>query len=159
MKLVLVHGNSPGKIFPLEDGSNLIGRWDPESGAFPEVDLEEEDAEAKISRKHAVIEIAGSKACVRDADSRNGTYLNGSHKLEPGVVHELKHGDEIIVGKVVLRFEVPKGKVSSIMGVMTLLQSKFSSVQVEIVATDGEISERDYEDKIMEAFRQLGIEV
>ena len=61
--------------------------------------------------------------------------------------------------KVRIRFEVPKGKVSSIMGVMNLLQSKFDSLEVEIVATDGEMSERDYEDKIMEAFRQLGIEV
>ena len=60
--------------------------------------------------------------------------------------------------RVELRFKVPKGKVSSIMGVMNLLQSKFDSIQIEIVATDGEISERDYDDKIMEAFRQLGIE-
>ena len=61
--------------------------------------------------------------------------------------------------KVRIRFEVPKGKVSSIMGVMNMLQSKFDSLEVEIVTTNGEISERDYEDKIMEAFRQLGIEV
>ena len=59
--------------------------------------------------------------------------------------------------KVRIRFEVPKGKVSSMMGVMNLLQSKFDSLEVEIVATDGEMSERDYEDKIMETFRQLGI--
>ena len=105
MKLVLLHGSSPGKTFPLEDGSNLIGRWDPETGAFPEVDLEEEDKDSKISRKHAVIELAAGSATIEDADSRNGTYLNGSHKLEPGVRHQLKHGDEVIVGKVVLRFE------------------------------------------------------
>jgi len=60
--------------------------------------------------------------------------------------------------KVQLRFQIPKGKVAGIMGVMNLLQSKFDSLEVEIVATDGEISEQDFEDKIMEAFRQLGIE-
>lgn len=105
MRLVILHGGSAGKIFELEEGSNLIGRWDPETGAFPEVDLEEEDVEAKISRKHAIIEVSGGKAVVGDAGSRNGTYLNGSYKLEPGMTHELKAGDEIIVGKVVLRFE------------------------------------------------------
>lgn len=66
-----------------------------------------------------------------------------------------------IVGKnsVRLRFQVPKGKVAQIMGVMNLLQTKFSHLEIEIVATEGEISEQDYEDKIKEAFRQLGIEV
>lgn len=56
-----------------------------------------------------------------------------------------------------LRFKVPKGKVLNIMGIMNLLQSKFENLQIEIVATDGSISDQDYEDKIMEAFRQLGI--
>jgi hypothetical protein len=66
-----------------------------------------------------------------------------------------------IVGKskVHLRFQVPKGKVAQIMGVMNLLQSKFGCLDIEIVATDGQISEQDYEDKIKESFRQLGIEV
>jgi hypothetical protein len=61
--------------------------------------------------------------------------------------------------KVYLRFQVPKGKVAQIMGVMNLLQSKFGYLEIEIVATDGEISEQDYEDKIKESFRQLGIDV
>jgi hypothetical protein len=60
---------------------------------------------------------------------------------------------------VQLRFQIPKGRVAGIMGVMNLLQSKFDSLEVEIVATDGEISEQDFEDKIKESFRQLGIEV
>ena len=54
---------------------------------------------------------------------------------------------------------MPKGKVSSIMGVMNLLQSKFDSLKIDLVASEGQISDQDYEDKIKEAFRQLGIEV
>lgn len=61
--------------------------------------------------------------------------------------------------KVQLRFQVPKGKVSQIMGVMNLLQSKFDSLEIELFADDGEISEQDYEDKIKESFRQLQIDV
>jgi hypothetical protein len=61
--------------------------------------------------------------------------------------------------KVCLRFQVPKGKVAQIMGVMNLLQNKFGCLEIEIIATDGQISEQDYEDKIKESFRQLGIEV
>lgn len=61
--------------------------------------------------------------------------------------------------KIELRFRIPKGKVASIMGVMNLLQSKFETLEMEIKARDGTISEQDYEDKIKETFRQLGIEV
>jgi hypothetical protein len=61
--------------------------------------------------------------------------------------------------KVQMKFNVPKGKVSSIMGVMNLLQSKFDNLEIEITATDGSISDQDYEDKIKETFRQMGIEV
>ena len=59
---------------------------------------------------------------------------------------------------VQLSFQIPNGKVSSIMGMMDLLQSKFGILRIEISATDGEISEQDYEDKIEETLRQLGIE-
>ena len=58
-----------------------------------------------------------------------------------------------------VKFQVPKGKVSSVMGVMNLLQSKFDNLEIELIADGGEISEQDYEDKIKEAFRQLGIEI
>lgn len=58
-----------------------------------------------------------------------------------------------------LRFTVPKGKVASLMGVMNLLQHKFNRLEVVLAAEEGEISEQDYEDKIREAFRQMGIEV
>ena len=68
--------------------------------------------------------------------------------------HQIKTKDMIQ-----LKFRVPKGKVSGIMGVMNLLQNKYETLEIEIIAKDGEISEQDYEDKIEEAFRQLGIEL
>ncbi len=58
-----------------------------------------------------------------------------------------------------LRFTIPRGKVANIMGVMNFLQSRFNTLEVELHAKDGSISEQDYEDKIKETFRQLGIEV
>lgn len=61
--------------------------------------------------------------------------------------------------KIQLKFKVPKGKIANIMGVMNLLQSKFESLEIELIANEGTISEQDYEDKIREAFRQLGIEL
>ena len=42
---------------------------------------------------------------------------------------------------------------------MNLLQSKFDNMEIELIATDGAISDQDYEDKIKKTFRQLGIEL
>ncbi|MBN1351905.1 AAA family ATPase, partial [candidate division KSB1 bacterium] len=60
---------------------------------------------------------------------------------------------------VKLKIPVPKGKVSNLMGMMNLLNMKFKNLTVEIEATDGSISEQDYEDKIMETLRQMGMEI
>lgn len=58
-----------------------------------------------------------------------------------------------------LGFDVPQGKVSGLMGVLHLLQHRFKRLGLVVSADRGEISEQEYEDKIEEAFRQMGIEV
>jgi hypothetical protein len=105
-KLQVVRGGRKGQEFPLEDGNNLVGRWDPETGAFPEVDLDQDDPEAKISRKHALIRFEGGKITVEDIGSLNGTYVNRQPRLMPGNPVELKSGDEIIIGKTFLKLIV-----------------------------------------------------
>ena len=79
-----MRGGRKGQEFPLEDGNNLVGRWDPETGSFPEVDLDADDPEAKISRKHALIRIEGGKITVEDIGSLNGTYVNRQPRLIAG---------------------------------------------------------------------------
>lgn len=106
VRLVVIRGDSKGRVFELEEGSNLIGRWDPDSGAFPEVDLEAEDIEAKISRKHAIIERAGTTITLEDIGSLNGTFINRVDRLDPGKKVQLQNGDEIIIGKTFLRLEI-----------------------------------------------------
>jgi len=105
-KLTIVRGGRQGHEFPLEPGNNLVGRWDPETGAFPEVDMEADDPEAKISRKHALIRIENGKITVEDIGSLNGTYVNRQPRLAPGNPVELKTGDEIIIGKTFLKLTV-----------------------------------------------------
>ena len=105
-KLQVVRGGRKGQEFPLEDGNNLVGRWDPETGAFPEVDLDQDDPEAKISRKHALIRFEGGKITVEDIGSLNGTYVNRQPRLMPGTPVDLKTGDEIIIGKTFLKLIV-----------------------------------------------------
>jgi pSer/pThr/pTyr-binding forkhead associated (FHA) protein len=105
-RLSVVRGGRKGQEFPLEDGNNLIGRWDPETGSFPEVDLDLDDPEAKVSRKHALIRIDGGKITVEDIGSLNGTYVNRQPRLSPGSPVDLKTGDEIIIGKTFLKLVI-----------------------------------------------------
>jgi FHA domain-containing protein len=105
-KLAVVRGGRKGQEFPLEDGNNLVGRWDPETGSFPEVDLDADDPEAKISRKHALIRIDGGKITIEDIGSLNGTYVNRQPRLSPGSPAEIKSGDEVIIGKTFLKLVV-----------------------------------------------------
>jgi hypothetical protein len=79
-----------------------------------------------------------------------------------GSVTSLDGGDDRVINirdQVNLAFDIPRGKVSQIMGVMNLLQQKFESLHVEIRARDGSITEDDYVNKIKEALRQLGIRI
>ncbi len=105
-KFEVVRGGRKGHEFPIEDGNSYIGRWDPETGSFPEVDLEQDDPEAKISRKHALVRIENGKITVEDIGSLNGTYVNRQPRLQPGTPVEIKSGDEIIIGKTFLKLVV-----------------------------------------------------
>ncbi len=108
-KLAITRGTireRQGHEFELETGNNLIGRWDPDTGSFPEVDLDADDPEAKISRKHALIRIDGGKITIEDIGSLNGTYVNRQPRLQPGTPAELKDGDEVIIGKTFLKLTV-----------------------------------------------------
>ncbi len=104
-KLTLIRGGSVGKEFPLQSGDNLVGRWDPDSGAFPEVDLEMDDPEARISRKHALIRV-GEQVSIEDIGSLNGTYVNRGRRLELGSPVVLSNGDEIIIGKTFFKLSL-----------------------------------------------------
>jgi hypothetical protein len=42
---------------------------------------------------------------------------------------------------------------------LTFLQLRFGKLDVNLTAKDGSISEQEYEDKVKEAFQQLGIDV
>lgn len=105
-KLIIMRGGTQGKEFPVEGEVTAIGRWDPDGGAFPEIDLTNDDIEAKISRKHARILYREGKYLLEDMGSLNGTYINRGARLIPGEPQEIRHGDELIMGKTFFRFEV-----------------------------------------------------
>ena len=107
-KLVIERGRSVGKQFTLSAEESQIGRWDADGGVFPDVDLDSDDPEAKVSRRHARITRVEGKYFVEDLGSTNGTFVNRGKRLSPGTRQPLNDGDEIIVGKTFLRFRVVK---------------------------------------------------
>lgn len=107
-KLVIERGKSAGKQFLLSGAESQIGRWDADGGIFPDVDLDTDDPEAKVSRRHARISFRDGQYFLEDLGSTNGTFVNRGRRLSPGTRQALKDGDEIIVGKTFLRFRLVK---------------------------------------------------
>lgn len=107
-KLTIHRGRSAGKEFIVNEDEAYIGRWDADSGIFPDVDLDADDPEAKVSRRHARITRRGEQYFIEDLGSTNGTFVNRGRRLLPGDRQPLHDGDEIIIGKTFLRFEVLK---------------------------------------------------
>ena len=107
-KLVIERGRSVGKQFTLSAEESQIGRWDADGGVFPDVDLDSDDPEAKVSRRHARITRVDGKYFVEDLGSTNGTFVNRGKRLSAGTRQPLNDGDEIIVGKTFLRFRLVK---------------------------------------------------
>lgn len=107
-RLVMERGRAVGKEFLLHDDEVQIGRWDADGGIFPDIDLDSDDPEAKVSRRHARIVRRGDQYVIEDMGSTNGTFINRGRRLLPGDRHPLHDGDEIIVGKTFLRFHTWK---------------------------------------------------
>lgn len=80
-----------------------IGRLDPASASFPDIDLTSDGGlEKGVSRRHAKITRRGSEVFIEDLGSINGTFLNHK-KLTPYLPQVLKSGDELQLGKLILR--------------------------------------------------------
>ena len=85
-----------------------IGRLDPTSASFPDVDLTSDEALDKgISRYHAKITRRGREVFIEDLGSMNGTFVNRK-KLIPYLPEALRNGDQLQLGKLMLRVSFTK---------------------------------------------------
>lgn len=103
-KFIVVKSGATINI-PTNKAEVLIGREDPISGIFPEIDTTPHGGEeAAVSRKHAKIVIKNNQCFLQDLNSTNGTLIN-KQKLVPGQEQALKDGDEIRFGALVLTYK------------------------------------------------------
>jgi serine/threonine-protein kinase len=103
-KLIVAGTTELDASFNLKNESNLVGRTDPLSNIFPEVDLSRFDPQTKVSRRHARIWRDGESFMVEDLGSVNGTVINDIIRLEPRTPRALDSGDRIKLGETTLHF-------------------------------------------------------
>ena len=93
--LVVYAGANLGRVFPLVQGENLLGRASQAAVSL----LDEE-----VSRLHARLTLEGpgedAMLLLEDLDSTNGTFVNGTRLLRPQPV---RAGDRIGIGAHVLK--------------------------------------------------------
>ena len=107
---LMIYGTSEleSPVFNLDKDENLLGRRDPMSNIFPEVDLSKFDPQTKISRRHARIWRDGNNYLVEDLGSSNGTVVipvvSETVRLLPHQPRVLANGDKIRLGDTTLHF-------------------------------------------------------
>lgn len=90
-----------GMELPLNAGAEtMIGRKDPVTGIFPDIDLSPIDTQRSVSRRHAKVFRRGDKLFLsEEIGTMNGTFVNGN-RLVKGVPAEVRGGDELRFGVV-----------------------------------------------------------
>jgi len=131
--LIIVDGDNVGKIYPLDKKTITIGRSD-------EFDIQLEDS--SCSREQAIIEFNdNNKPVLKDLDSTNGTFVNGSKITEINI----EDGDKILLGfSSVFMFAIQDS-----------LESKFQMNLYESSITDhltGAFNQKYFLDTLSKAF-------
>jgi serine/threonine-protein kinase len=109
-QLYVMSRNNVPLPFKIDKDNVLIGRTDPHTSIFPEIDLTMHDPDTKVSRKHARIYRTGEEYFVEDLQSVNGTIVKsaagGSIRLSPKKPRKLASGDELKLGETTLKFVI-----------------------------------------------------
>ena len=98
----LLHVRSGMEFRLAASAETTLGRRDPVTGIYPDVDLTPLDHQRSISRRHAKLHRRGDRFFLcEDIGTMNGTFVNGE-RLETGVPAEVNDGDQVRVGLVEL---------------------------------------------------------
>ncbi len=101
LRIEIEGGTTPMLVYPKQE--IIMGRRDPNTGGMPDVDLTAYAGyRMGVSRRHAAIRLQDKHLNVSDLGSSNGTFLNGT-RLNAHRPYQLRDGDEIRVGQMVLR--------------------------------------------------------
>lgn len=103
MRLRLESSESGDPIIKNVNGELIVGRADNVTDYVPDIDLTPHGAyRLGLSRRHAIILREDDRVLVKDLNSRNGTFVNGT--IVPGggtsIIHD---GDEVRFGNLAMQ--------------------------------------------------------
>lgn len=103
----------------------------------------------------------GNSELVPSSDVKGGYH----NQNLPKQTHEITTGTVGAIGPSESRYEelrlclrVPRGRVSNLLGLLHFLQERFNRLEVEIRCSEGTLARSEYEERILEALRQAGLE-
>jgi serine/threonine-protein kinase len=104
MLRVLPRSSAPTLLY-LQKNESLLGRTDPDSGVFPDVDLSRFDAGRFVSRRHAVIKRENTAFFLTAQRTLNPTRVNG-YTVAEGAKVPIKNDDRLEFADLVCNFVV-----------------------------------------------------
>ncbi|MEO8610080.1 MAG: FHA domain-containing protein [Chloroflexota bacterium] len=108
LRIEIEGGSTPMLVYPKQE--IIMGRRDPNTGGMPDVDLTAYAGyRMGVSRRHAAVRLQDKQLHVSDLGSSNGTFLNGT-RLNAHRPYQLKDGDEVRLGQMVLRLYFQSNK-------------------------------------------------
>lgn len=101
--LIIYFQRRPAFYFPVIYDEIMIGRTDPASNAYPDLDVTPYDTELAISRKHCYLYRENNDYYIYPI-SNSGTQVN-QEMIDIGTKRRLKEGDVLILsGRLAIRF-------------------------------------------------------
>jgi pSer/pThr/pTyr-binding forkhead associated (FHA) protein len=89
----------------LQKEQALLGRTDPDTGVFPDIDLSRFDTGRYVSRKHALIKRDGTKFYITAQQTLNPTRVDG-FVVAPGTTVPLQNGARLEFADLVSNFVI-----------------------------------------------------
>jgi serine/threonine protein kinase len=93
-QLIVISGLERGRVLPLEDMDVI------QLGCSQTLEVLARFRDPEMARVHCEVQVEGDRVILNDADTPNGTYLNGKRIVQ----QELQPGDVIRIGKTELKF-------------------------------------------------------
>jgi hypothetical protein len=104
--LVITQPPPPATLQIPNRGELIVGRSDPQSNSYPDVDLGPYGGlDLGISRRHFRLTRNGDHFYLEDLNALNGSIVNGQ-RIPPYTLHPLRSGDRITLGKMEMTFEI-----------------------------------------------------
>jgi PAS domain-containing protein len=138
--LYMINGPLSGQSFGIDQEETFLGR-----AAENHIQV----AEHSISRVHAKISRRGDRHFIEDLESQNGTYLNG-HPIGAGFQLELKEGDSVALGNILMSFGPPYAEDGMITQYSISLPAQTEEIREDALHRDRRTTDRDKLEKIYE---------